>query len=138
VPAVFEIGDFGLVPRSSCLGILEVKSSAYAGGVKNLDERTTRTFVDPITAELEGSGREGELLGWFSRRCFAMGVVSLLQEEQRGNTLLNELRTEQRVAVLFEEEGDECTPQPEDIYRLVNFLAILRFRAAARDGRVWH
>ena len=31
VAAIFEVGDFGLVPRSSCLGILEIKSSAYSG-----------------------------------------------------------------------------------------------------------
>jgi hypothetical protein len=65
-----------------------------------------------------------------------MGVVSLLQENQRSNALLKKLRAEHRVAVLFEQEGEECIPQPEDIYRLVNFLAILRFRGAARDGRL--
>ena len=65
-----------------------------------------------------------------------MGVVSLLQQNQRGNTKLKDLRKAERVAVIFEEDGKECIPQAEDIYRLVNFLAILRFRAARRDGRV--
>ena len=65
VAAIFEIGDFGLVPRSSCLGILEIKSSAYTGAVDKLEERTSRTFVDPITAALDERGMEGELLGWF-------------------------------------------------------------------------
>jgi hypothetical protein len=136
VAAVFEIGDFGLVLRSSCLGILEIKSSAYTGAVEKLDERTGRAFVDPITAELDERGMEGELNSWFDTRCFGMGIISLLQENQRGNTRLKQLREEEKVAVMFEEIGEEFQPQADDIYRLVNFLAILRFRASRRDGRV--
>jgi hypothetical protein len=65
-----------------------------------------------------------------------MGVVSLLQENQRSSTKLAELRRTGRVSVLFEEDGDDSIPQQEDIYRLVNFLAVLRFRAVVRDGRI--
>lgn len=136
VAAVFEFGDFGLVPRSSCLGILEIKSSAYSGAVEKLEERTRKTFVDPITADLDERGMEGELQGWFSTRCFGMGIVSFLQENQRGNAQLKELRDADRVAVIFEEDGEESKPQVDDIYRFLNFLAILRFRASKRDGRV--
>jgi len=130
-PAVFEVGEFALVPRSSCLGILEVKSSAY--NVQALEDRTEPDFVNSITAELEdGLGREGPIRG--AMESFGMGVVSLLQEEQRGSAKLQQLRRDNRVVVLFEEKGNDCEPQPKDIYRLVNFLAILRRRAALREG----
>lgn len=134
VAAVFEVGDFGLVPRSSCLGVLEIKSSAYA--MDKLKRSTSREFVDPITAPLDDRGMEGEIRGWFQERCFGMGVVSLLQENQRSNADLKELRKQQRVVVIYEQLGDAFVPMPQDIYCLINFLAILRFRAAKREGRV--
>lgn len=134
VPAIFESGDFGLVPRSSALGILEIKSSAYKKGVKNIEKRTERTFADSVTADIKDvQGREGELLGW---GIFAMGVICLLQEDQRGNSLLEQLEKEGRAVVLFEQKGDCSVEKPEGIYRLVNFLSILRFRAALREGRM--
>jgi hypothetical protein len=74
VPAVFEAGEFALVPRSSSLGILEVKSSAY--DVDALAERTEPDFVNTVTADLEPLGYEGQIQG----ASFGMGVVSLLQE----------------------------------------------------------
>ncbi|MCU1246979.1 MAG: hypothetical protein JWQ49_8 [Edaphobacter sp.] len=137
VPAVFEVGDFGLVPRSSSLGFLEVKSSAYSRAVKELKFRTEPNFVQTVTADAEAGGREGELLGWLSSgRCFALGVVCLLQKRQQNIASLKQLRQEGRVVVLFEEQGSECKPVDEDIYKLINFLGILRLRAAARDGRL--
>src|SRR5262245_29065804 len=30
-PALFEVGDFGLVPRGSSMAIMEIKRSAYSG-----------------------------------------------------------------------------------------------------------
>jgi hypothetical protein len=138
VPAIFEFGDFGLVPRSSALGILEIKSSAYKKGVKEIEKRTERTFANSVTADIRDvGGREGELEGYIgSGRSFAMGVVCLLQKRQRGSALLERLVKEERVAVLFEEQAGDSVAKPEGIYRLVNFLSLLRFRAAAREGRL--
>jgi hypothetical protein len=131
VAAVFEIGDFGLVPRSSCLGILEIKSSGYANAVDELDERTKGSFVKPLTAHVASA--EFPLL---DDRVFGLGVVSLLEERQRGNSKLKELRAQERVSVIYEQDGDKFLPQEPDIYRLVNFLTVLRFRAAKRDGQI--
>jgi hypothetical protein len=135
VPAIFESGDFGLVPRSSALGILEIKSSAYKKGVKDIEKRTEPKFANSVTADIkDAQGREGGLLGRWEM--FAMGVICLLQEDQRGNRLLEKLEKEGRVVVLFEQQGDRSVEKPEGIYRLVNFLSILRFRAAAREGQL--
>lgn len=66
-----------------------------------------------------------------------MGVVSILQEDQRKYlTRLDALRKADRVVTLFEERDNKAEPRPEDIYRLVNFLAVLRLRAVCREGRL--
>ncbi len=134
-PAVFEIGEFALVPRSNCLGILEVKSSAYSDEMMdNLEKRTCPEFIKPLTAEILNDGHEGDVFN--VRKCFGMGIVSILQETQRKYLQqLNDLRDADRAVTLFEERDDRPEPRSEDIYRLVNFLAVLRLRAACREGR---
>jgi hypothetical protein len=74
VAAIFEIGDFGLVPRSSCLGVLEIKSSAYGSAVDDLDERTSPAFVKPVTAPIAVA--EWPLV---NDRTFGLGVVSVYE-----------------------------------------------------------
>ena len=132
VAAVFEVGDFGLVPRSSCLGILEIKSSAYPEGVDKLDERTSPEFVTPITGLLVPAESAVPVL--HDRRVFSLGVISLVEEGQRGNSKLRELQQQGRVAAIYAQDGGEFVPQGPDIYRLVNFLILLRLRASIRDG----
>lgn len=135
-PAVFEVGEFALVPRSNCLGILEVKSSVYSSkAMKQLEKRSSPKFVGPVTAEILDDGHEGEVIN--VRSCFGMGVVSILLKSQRKYLeRLNALREANRVVTLFEEGDDKPEPRSEDIYRLVNFLAVLRLRAACREGRL--
>jgi hypothetical protein len=133
VSAIFEVADFGLVPRSSCLGILEIKSSAYTGVVGKLKDFTDPKFAHPITAPIDQQTREVQLRTVFPRECFAMGVISVLQENQ-SHPDLQQLRDNGRIAVLFKQTRDQFEPQTKDIYNLVNFLMMLRFRAASRDG----
>jgi hypothetical protein len=126
VPAVFEVGRFALVPRSSCLGILEIRSSAY--DVDRLAARTEREFVNSITAQPVPNEASP------STEVFGRAVVALLLQDQRGSTTLAELRKSERVFVLFEENGTNCDAQEDDIYGLVNFLSMLRRRASLREG----
>jgi len=122
VSAVFEIGEFAVIPRSSSLGILEVKSSAY--DVNKLEEQTDPERIKSLTAEpVETETTKGSIFG--------MGIVSVLQKNQSNGTL-EDLRVANRVVVLFHEHDEGYEPQVEDIYRLVNFLAALRMRAAER------
>jgi len=37
-PAIFDVEDFGIVPRSSAFGVMEVKKSNYARTDKELEE----------------------------------------------------------------------------------------------------
>jgi hypothetical protein len=124
-PAVFEVNEFALVPRSNCLAILEVKSSAY--NVPALEQRLEVTQINSLTAEPVES--EYDLQAY----TFGMGVVCLQQAHQQDKRL-DDLRDSGRVVVLFQEgENGECDPNPSDIFRLVNFLAAIRVRAARRE-----
>jgi len=42
LPAVYTAGDFGLVPRGSVFGIMEIKRSLYSGVGKQLTEAATK------------------------------------------------------------------------------------------------
>jgi hypothetical protein len=142
VAAVFEVGDFGLVPRSSCLGILEIKSSAYPKAVDNIDKRTSPGFFEGITAPLENievAALAANVPGALGIRpgLLSLGVISLLQKGQRRRPKLEALRQQDRVAVIYAQEGDKFVPQARDIYRLINFLTMLRLRASIRDGSVF-
>jgi hypothetical protein len=138
VSGVFEIGEFALVPRSSCLGILEIKSSAYAKAVKELEKRTDPKFVNSLTADIgDTNGREAEFQGYIDGgQSFSLGVVSVLRKDQLAIRKIKELREKGRVVVIFEEADQKFEAQKRDIYRLVNFLGMLRLRATLRDGRV--
>jgi hypothetical protein len=122
VPAIFAVGDFAMVPRSSVLGVLEIKSSAYdiPGLVTQLDR--IKTLVADAEAEIQD-------------RNLALGVVCLVQENQRSSQL-KRLREEGRVVAVFEESSGDNLAQTNDVYRFINFLAMLRWRAIKRDGMV--
>ena len=90
-------------------------------------------FATPITAPLEEK-LESDVRIPDAWQGFSFGVISLLQEDQRGNSKLQELRQQKRVAVIYEQDRDKFVPQEWDIYHLINFLTILRLRASRRDG----
>jgi hypothetical protein len=114
------------VPRSSCLGILEIKSSAYDVG--QLARKTEREFVDSITARPVPNEASP------TTELFGRAVVALPLDSQKSSKELVELRKSERVFVLFEENGDNSDAQENDTYELANFLATLRRRASLREG----
>ena len=127
-PAVFQVGDFALVPRSSSFGILEIKSSAYK--LRSLDDRLSNTFARRFAADVL-RGEKSALRGFVP----CLGVICLLMKNQSRKKITS-MTNSGRVVILFEESGDEILPRPLDIYRLVNFLAHLRLRSRVHQGRV--
>ena len=127
LPAIFTAGDFGLVPRRSVLGVLEVKRSTYSGiGAKIksiLDKEDDLTTLIPLV-------REGKVL--FS----SLGVVCV-REKKESDTILSELIKLRRVVVLSELDDDgTLTPMPDQVMTLVNFLVSLRLKAKLADGQI--
>jgi hypothetical protein len=120
VPAVFQVGEFAVVPRSSSLAVMEVKSSAY--DIPALDDRLDDSWIYKLTAAL--------LPNEYPKPA-GLGVICVRKAGQ-GST--DKMRNPHRVVILFDEEGDDYKPRPMDIYRLVNFLAFVRKRAQRHEG----
>lgn len=127
-PAVFQVSDFALVPRSSAFGVLEIKSSAY--DPRDLDKRLKTDFIQKVTAD--SSQEEKEHIGEFVA---GLGVICLRTKKQSQETLAK-MENANRVVVLFDEEDDSIQPRARDIYRLVNFLAFVRLRGRLHEGLV--
>lgn len=129
-PAIFTAGEFALVPRSSSFGLLEIKKSAY--DISKLKKRLTPEFVLKYTAsptEKEKERLENRI------PIPALGVVCV-KYKQQNKKAIQELRSQGSVALLFEQKGSDFVPQVEDIYRFVNFLAFVRWRAKIHEGAV--
>jgi hypothetical protein len=122
LPPIFSVAHFGLVPRSSCFGILEIKRSLYSGVSENLRERTDNSFVRKYVSD--ASINSGFLAGF--------GVVCVKLREQNLSSI-QDLIDSKRVVVLFEEESEgNWRPRPEGVVRLVNRLT--EFRAVSNQS----
>ena len=124
VPAVFEVGEFAMVPRSSSLGVLEIKSSAY--DTEGLDSRLSGRFLRRLVADAM-PGEPQPVLG--------LGVICVRLAKQSRRSI-ERMRNGASVVVLFDQVGEKYVPRTKDIYRLVNFLAGVRLRARFHHGLV--
>lgn|SRR5579863_10401557 len=111
--AILTVGEFGLVPRSSCFGFLEIKRSLYSDVPKKLRERTEEAFIRKYVSDASRSNRAG------------LGVVCVKLRNQSFSPI-QDLLTSGRAVVLFEEEDAGWKPRPLDVVRLVNCLTCFR------------
>lgn len=111
LPAVFESNDFGLIPRMSCVGFVEVKRSAYSGVGKKLGDLIERetSLVAPNACN--------------ENQCnLSLGVICV-RETTVSDSALDELITNGKVVVLMTcDESGTLIPNPSDIFKLINFL----------------
>jgi hypothetical protein len=111
-PSIFEIDDFGLVPRSSAFGAMEIKRSNCG--------------VDSALEEFAKSGPDLISTGDMPDLSRVMGVVCVL--EQRPSKRLETLFNNDRAVALFDKTSNEVVLRPKDVLRLINFLhRIVRF-----------
>jgi hypothetical protein len=112
-PSVFEIDDFGLVPRSSAFGAMEIKRSNYSGVEKELEE-----FAKTAPG-LIADGEKRPLPG-------VIGVICVL--EKKRSERLEKLLKDGSAIALFERGSSKVSLRPKDILRLINFLhRVVRF-----------
>jgi hypothetical protein len=126
-PAVFQVGDFALVPRSSAFGILEVKSSAYDPSA--LDLRLNSDHIRKVTADLLPTEKVD--IGEFVAA--GLGIICLRKKNQPQSEI-DKMENANRVVVLFDETDRSLTARELDIYKLVNFLAFMRWRRRLHEG----
>jgi hypothetical protein len=132
-PALFEVGDFGLVPRGSSMAIMEIKRSAYSGVGKKLRARLDESLVRKLVAD-DPPGWTGTDQPELYPDYPALGVVCL-RETQARDADLEDVIARGHCVVILEKQNNSITPNVEAVYRLINFLIRARQRALAWDGR---
>lgn len=137
-PAIFRVGEFGLVPRSSCFGIMEIKRSAYDNGQDKMKLLLDRE-MDLVAEVCRTQVREHYISGGAPNNPLFMhpviGVICLKMKGQ-STSKLDKFIADGRAVVLLEQQDDgSYKANAEDIHRLVNFLILTRARANHMDGR---
>jgi hypothetical protein len=127
VPAIFAVEGFGLVPKSSAFGVIEVKRSNY----RNVEKQLEGFFAD-----VEG-GRivaEYERLAPFLDNSKSPGIGIICVLERPPSKRLSKLLAEDKVVAIFERQGDATIVRPRDVFILVNFLHFVSWRYRARSA----
>jgi hypothetical protein len=125
-PAIFEVEGFGLVPKSSAFGVLEVKRSNHGDAVDKLE-----SFLADVEAKLivaEPAGPMGDY-----QRSAGMGVISVL--EKAPSSRLQTLIEQKKVVAIFENFGDKPQIRTKDVLVLVNFLHYVTWRFRVHSSR---
>ncbi len=118
-PALFDVEGFGLVPKSSAFGVIEVKRSNYSGVEAQLEGFLAEVEAKKIVAEPAGPLRDYQ-------RSPGIGVICVL--EVRPSSKLQSLIDANKVVAIFEKDGDTTRVRPRDVLVLVNFLHYVTWR----------
>jgi hypothetical protein len=118
-PALFDVEGFGLVPKSSAFGVIEVKRSNYSGVEAQLE-----SFLSDVEAARIVAAPGGPLRDY--QRSPGIGVISVL--EVAPSSKLQSLIDADKVVAIFEKEGDTTRVRPRDVLVLVNFLHFVTWR----------
>src|SRR5438105_7222697 len=96
-PALFDVEGFGLVPKSSAFGVIEVKRSNYSGVDKQLEDFLADVDARKIVAEPGGSSAD-------YGRSPGIGIICVLEDEPSAR--LQSLIDEDKAVAIFERAGD--------------------------------
>jgi hypothetical protein len=116
-PAIFENGNFAIVPRGNAHGFLEIKSTSYSNTGKDIADKLAYE-EELIHPRLEGHAG-------------SLGVVCVATKPDKK---LRQLIEEKRAVILLNMDDDKAAPNPAGIWTLVNYLIGLRLRAIACEG----
>jgi len=119
-PAILEAEGFGLVPRRSAFGVLEVKRSNYSD-VDDLLEDFAETFspAKPVNWSMSTDSSMFTTPG--------MGVVCVL-EKKVSKRLASVFDSQRAVAIIKAIDGRAPEVCAEGILRLINFLGTVSWR----------
>jgi hypothetical protein len=134
MPALFEVGDFGIVPRGSVMALMEIKRSAYGMGPELARRLSDAVVAQFVVGKPEGWPPPQEAQKYPDYQ--AMGVICLREAKARSDAALKTLVAEGRCVVLLDEQADgDLLPNPEGACRLINFLVRARQLAMLWNGR---
>lgn len=119
LPALFQVGEFALVPWENSMGVLEIKSSEYkVEVVEKIDDLSAMTY------ELTCGRPRPQQRGIPS----VLGVI-VLNRHQVSATALRPLVEEHKAVVLMDWKDEKPRVNDEALLTFVNFLAGIRSRA---------
>jgi hypothetical protein len=122
LPAIFEAGEFALVPQRSVVGAIEIKRSNYSGVSEKLAAFTANnSLTPPILNEVEilVPTEQGRL------RRSTLGVVCL-RDTGKSDQKLDELIEQGAVACLMHGSDSTYEASTDGTILLLNFLSDLR------------
>jgi hypothetical protein len=122
VPAIFEVEGFGLVPKSSVFGVIEVKRSNYSGTEEKLEGFLADVESQKIVAEYDP--KLAPILD--NSKSAGIGVICVL--ETSPSQKLKKLISESKVVAIFEKDGGKTKVRAKDVFVLVNFLQFVTWR----------
>jgi hypothetical protein len=111
-PAIFDVEGFGLVPRSSVFGVLEVKKSNYSSTDKELDDLLAG--IDAQRAEALAQATPWN----FPTK--ALGVIAALTKKP--SSRLEKLLCNRRAVAIFDVRDGRREVRHRDVVVLINFL----------------
>ena len=111
-PAIFDVEDFGLVPRSSVFGVLEVKKSNYSSTDKELEELLVG--IDAQRAQALAQATPWD----FPTK--ALGVIAALTKNP--SSRLEQLLRSRRAVAIFDVRDGRREVRHRDVVVLINFL----------------
>jgi len=119
LPALFQVGEFALVPWENSMGVLEIKSSDYKlEVVEKIEDLSAMTY------ELTCGRPRPEERGIVS----VLGVI-VLNRHQISATALKPLVDQEKAVVLMDWKDEKPQVDDEALLTFVNFLAGIRSRA---------
>jgi len=133
LPAIFEAGDFALVPRRTVFGVIEVKRSNYSDASLRL-----KAFVDrdDLTIRVTPQIQVTPASGAARLQRNVLGVVCL-REATAKDAVLDDLIQRGAAVCLIEKTESGYHPSTDGMKGLVNFLADVRFSARELKDGVW-
>jgi hypothetical protein len=116
-PALFDVEGFGLVPKSSAFGVIEIKRTNYSG----IEDKLHDFFSDVDAGKI--------LTDWVTPNLdfpYGLGLVCLL--DSRPSSRLQAFIEGKRAVAIFERDGDAIKLRTSDVLTLVNFLYRVTWR----------
>jgi len=137
-PAIFCSGDFALVPRSSCFGVMEIKRSLYSDAGRKISNviggNNAYNLVGDVAQEIKFDSAKISDADFTTSP--GLGVICVREHKQQNQLQYDELERLGIALTLFQENSDGgLDPQPKAVFRLINFLTLTKLRARMMEGR---
>jgi hypothetical protein len=118
-PALFDLEGFGIIPKSSAFGVVEIKRSNYPDAVQQLTDFTSELETKKIVSE-------PLLINVEKDRKAGIGVICVI--ERKITPKLRALLDTGKVVAIFDGTDKKPMVRERDVVLLINFLHFITWR----------